>query len=144
MKAGKRVLSVFAWAGALAAAAGVTGAAGMILSAVAAHSVPDPRLHTAANLMLLNASAALAVTGLALAAPRRGGWFLAAAGSLLCGSLLFGGDLSLRVLLDTRLFPMAAPLGGTLLILGWLLAAIAAAIVFLPSQIGTASQIIDE
>ncbi|MCI0468183.1 MAG: DUF423 domain-containing protein [Beijerinckiaceae bacterium] len=127
-----------------AALAGLTGAGGMILSAVAAHSVPDPRLHTAATLMLLNGAAALAVSGLALAVPHRGKWFLAAAGVLLSGSILFGGDLSLRVLYDTRLFPMAAPLGGALLILGWLVAALAALTGIRPSQTGTDDQNIDE
>ncbi len=142
--AARKVKTMRRWARAEAALAGLTGAGGMILSAVAAHSVPDPRLATAANLMLLNAAAALALTGLALAVPHRGIWFLAAAGTLLSGSLLFGGDLSLRALIDTRLFPIAAPLGGTLLIVGWLLGALAAVIVFRPSQSSTRDQNIDE
>jgi uncharacterized membrane protein YgdD (TMEM256/DUF423 family) len=37
---------------------------------------------------------------------------------------LFSGDVAARVLLGERLFPMAAPLGGSLLILSWLIAGI--------------------
>ncbi|MGQ0445192.1 MAG: DUF423 domain-containing protein [Beijerinckiaceae bacterium] len=114
------------WACAAAAVAGLTGAGGIMLAAAAAHGVPDARLQTAANLLLLHAAAALAVCGVALAVPRRGIWFLGAAGLFLAGSLLFGGELSARVFTGTSLFPMAAPLGGTLLIFGWALVTLAA------------------
>jgi uncharacterized membrane protein YgdD (TMEM256/DUF423 family) len=128
------------WACAAAAVAGLTGAGGIILAAAAAHGVPDPRLQTAANFLLLHAAATLAVCGLALAVPRRGIWFLGAAGLLLSGSLLFGGDLSARALAGTRLFPMAAPLGGTLLIFGWAWVTLAALIVMRQSGDGKLDQ----
>ena len=128
------------WACAAAAVAGLTGAGGIILAAAAAHGVPDPRLQTAANLLLLHAAATLAVCGLALAVPRRGIWFLGAAGLLLSGSLLFGGDLSARALAGTRLFPMAAPLGGTLLIFGWAWVTLAALMVMRQSGDGKLDQ----
>ena len=108
------------WVRASATLAGLTGAGGLILAAADAHLVPDTRLHTAANLMLLHAVAAIALINLALAVPRRGIWFVSAAGMLLSGSVIFGCDLTLRALLATRPFPMAAPLGGSLLILGWI------------------------
>jgi uncharacterized membrane protein YgdD (TMEM256/DUF423 family) len=41
-------------------------------------------------------------------------------------SALFSGDIALRALVDHRLFPMAAPSGGTLLIGGWGLLVVAA------------------
>lgn len=110
---------------AAAALAGLTGAAGVILEAIAAHAYPDERLHTAAHFMLFHAVAALAVSGLA-AAVLRGSWFLIPAGLFLLGSVLFGGDLAARVLAGGRLFPMAAPLGGILLILGWVSVTLAA------------------
>jgi uncharacterized membrane protein YgdD (TMEM256/DUF423 family) len=44
---------------------------------------------------------------------------------LLGGSFLFCGDLSVRALSSARLFPMAAPAGGALMILGWVAASIA-------------------
>ncbi|MGH6869751.1 MAG: DUF423 domain-containing protein [Methylocella sp.] len=128
------------WAGATAAAAGLTGACGIILAAAAAHDVPDPRLQTAANFLILHAAATLAVCGLAVAVPQRGVWFLGAAGLFLSGSLLFGGDLSARALAGTRLFPMAAPLGGTLLFLGWVSVTLAALIVMRQSRDGKPDQ----
>jgi uncharacterized membrane protein YgdD (TMEM256/DUF423 family) len=132
------------WACAATATAGLTGAGGLFLAAAAAHGVPDPRLQTATNFMMLHAAATLAVWGLALAVPQRGIWFLGAAGLLLSGSLLLGGDLSARAVAGTRLFPMAAPLGGTLLIFGWALVTLAALIVMRQSRDGKPDQNIDE
>ena len=43
---------------------------------------------------------------------------------LLIGTLMFAGDLTLRHFAGHALFPMAAPIGGTLLIAGWLVLAI--------------------
>ena len=114
------------WACVAAALAGLNGAGGIILAAIAAHAVPDPRLHTATNFLLLHAAATLAVCAFSLAAPRRAAWFLAAAGLFISGSLLFAGDISARVLAGSRLFPGAAPLGGTVLLLGWVLISLAA------------------
>jgi uncharacterized membrane protein YgdD (TMEM256/DUF423 family) len=124
------------WACAAAALAGLNGAGGIILATIAAHVVPDPRLQTAANFLLLHAAATLGVCAFALAVPRRTAWFLAAAGLFLSGSLLFSGDLSARALAGSRLFPAAAPLGGILLILGWAIVTMAAVIGSRPSRDG--------
>jgi uncharacterized membrane protein YgdD (TMEM256/DUF423 family) len=126
LEQGSRILRK--WATVAVALAGLTGASGIILAAVAAHAVPDQRLETAANFLQLHAAATLAVCGLSFAMPRQGVWFLGAAGLFLCGSLLFGGDLTARVLAGTRLFSMAAPLGGTLLIIGWVFVILAAVV----------------
>ncbi|TIT62257.1 MAG: DUF423 domain-containing protein, partial [Mesorhizobium sp.] len=45
---------------------------------------------------------------------------------LLVGLVLFAGDLLARDFLGSRLFPTSAPIGGTLLIVGWLAIAISA------------------
>lgn len=93
--------------------AGLFGAAGVALSAVAAHA--GGNLGSAATMLLVHAPALLAV-GLT-AAPRLarfGGIVLAV------GVLLFAGDLAARHFLGTRLFPMAAPAGGITMIAGWL------------------------
>jgi uncharacterized membrane protein YgdD (TMEM256/DUF423 family) len=45
------------------------------------------------------------------------------------GSVLFAGDLTLRAFAGARLFPMAAPAGGIVLIGSWLGIAVAAAVV---------------
>jgi uncharacterized membrane protein YgdD (TMEM256/DUF423 family) len=53
---------------------------------------------------------------------------LVAVGGWLIGTLLFSGDVSLRAFAGHRLFPMAAPSGGTILILSWLALAVSAAV----------------
>ncbi|WP_137929856.1 DUF423 domain-containing protein [Mesorhizobium comanense] len=98
----------------LVLAGGLVGAAGVALSAVAAHR-GGAFTGTAASFLLMHAPVFL-VIGL-LASNR----FLRIAGFLLlAGLLLFAGDLLARDFLGSRLFPMSAPIGGTLLIAGWL------------------------
>ncbi|HEY8008238.1 MAG TPA: DUF423 domain-containing protein [Methylocella sp.] len=143
-RAGQKSGSKAKWTCAAAALAGLTGVSGLLLAAAAAHSVPDPRLQTAANFLLLHAAAALAVCGLAAAIPRGGVLFLGAAGLFLSGSLIFGADLSTRAFAGTRLFPMAAPLGGSLLIAGWISVTLAALTVFWQSGARTPGQNIDD
>lgn len=104
----------------LTAAGGLFGAAGVALSAVAAHA-GGANLDAAALFLLVHAPALLAI-GLA----GRGRLMALAGAILLCGAVLFCGDLVLRDLYGQRLFPMAAPTGGTLMIGGWLVAAVAA------------------
>ncbi|PSM17049.1 MULTISPECIES: DUF423 domain-containing protein [Nitratireductor] len=95
-------------------AAGLIGAAGVALSAVAAHA-GGGNVATAAQFLLFHAPALLT---LGLLSCER---LAHAAGLvLLAGVLLFAGDLLMRHFADTRLFAMAAPAGGTLMILGWL------------------------
>jgi uncharacterized membrane protein YgdD (TMEM256/DUF423 family) len=45
---------------------------------------------------------------------------------LVLGGFLFSGDIALRTFTGHRLFPMAAPTGGTILIVAWLGLAVAA------------------
>lgn len=132
------------WLSVAVALAGVAGGGGVILAAVAAHSVPDERLQIAAGFLLLHAAAAIAVCGLALALACRAAWFLCAAALFLSGGLLFGGDLSARALIGTRLFPMAAPLGGTALILGWVVVVLAALATLRSPHRGAERKKIDE
>lgn len=78
---------------------------------------------------MLHAVAALAVAALASVLPQRRGFFLAAAFLFLIGASLFCADLAAQSLLGSRLFPMAAPIGATLVILGWAWLAVAALVV---------------
>ena len=101
--------------------AGIAGAAGVAGAAAAEHGGRN-NLRLAALFLLLHAPALLAV-GLG----DRERKFAPAALMLTLGLAVFSGDLAARDLLGRALFPMAAPLGGGLLILGWLaLAALAA------------------
>ncbi|MDW6021366.1 DUF423 domain-containing protein [Mesorhizobium sp. BAC0120] len=101
-------------------AAGLCGAAGVGLSAAAAHG-GGAFTGTAASFLLAHAPAFL---GIGLVSGSR---MLRIAGFiLLIGVVLFSGDLIALDFLGTRLFPLAAPVGGTLLIAGWLLIAASA------------------
>ena len=101
-------------------AGGLVGAAGVALSAAAAH-LGGAFTSTAASFLLMHAPVFLAI-GL-IGANR---FLRIASVILLAGLLLFAGDLLARDFLESRLFPMSAPIGGTLLIAGWLGIAISA------------------
>jgi len=103
--------------------AGLTGAAGVALAAAGTHGAELAALATPAHFLIMHAAAALAAVAVALRASRPG-LFLTAALLMLAGVTLFSGDVSMRALLQERLFPMAAPVGGTTMIIGWLIAAI--------------------
>lgn len=98
-------------------AAGLAGAAGVALSAVAAHR-GGANLATAAAMLLAHAPALLAIGLHGSATSSRLTSFAAAA--IAAGLILFCGDLAAREFLGDRLLPMAAPTGGILLIAGWL------------------------
>lgn len=102
---------------------GLFGAAGVALSAVNAH-LGGVNVGTAASFLLAHAPALVAI---GLLGARRGDGLIRFGGlALLIGPLLFSGDLLMREFTGERLFPMAAPSGGTLTILGWIIVAIGA------------------
>jgi uncharacterized membrane protein YgdD (TMEM256/DUF423 family) len=108
------------------ALAGLMGAAGILLAAAGAHGKPGVGLDSAGYLLLSHAAAAIAVT---LAA--RSGLVLRPLGTVVTsgfvlGAALFAADVAARAYLDTRLFPFAAPAGGMILILSWLVLVAAA------------------
>jgi uncharacterized membrane protein YgdD (TMEM256/DUF423 family) len=107
-------------------AAGLMGAAGVILAAVAAHKAGGTLLPAASSMLLFHAPAALLAVLLADRQIIRPWLGLVAAGGFVVGATLFSTDLTVLQFLGHRLFPMAAPSGGTLMILSWFLLAIAA------------------
>ena len=114
----------------IVALAGLAGAAGVALGAVAAHRVDDPALVTASHMLVLHAVAAVAVAAHLRTVHQRpmrhyNVWTLAAL-LLLAGAILFAGDIAMRSFAGGRLFPMAAPTGGSTMIAGWLTLAVAA------------------
>lgn len=111
----------------LALFAGLLGAAGVTLAAIAAHRVQEPALATAAQMLMVHAAAVMALASVASQSAQPRAWIIAAT-LLLIGATLFAGDIASRAFLGDRLFPMAAPTGGSTMILGWLTAAVAAAL----------------
>ena len=100
---------------ALLAWAGLAGAAGVALAAVAAHRIESPALVSASTMLVLHAGAALALTGAGATLAR-----LVVAAIMLFAVSLFAGDIALHTFTEHHLFPMAAPTGGSLLIASWL------------------------
>ncbi len=109
------------WSALLLALSGIMGAAGVALSAYAAHADGGANLTTAATFLLIHAAA---VAGLGAGASTRRG-LLQAASLLVIGSVLFSGDIAMRAINGAPLWRMAAPTGGVMLIVGWLWLAIA-------------------
>ncbi|MER9106937.1 MULTISPECIES: DUF423 domain-containing protein [unclassified Mesorhizobium] len=98
----------------LVLAGGLCGAAGVALSAAAAH-LGGAFVGTAASFLLMHAPVFLVAGLLGANRTLRIGSLI-----LLVGLLLFCGDLLARDFIGSRLFPLSAPIGGTLLIAGWL------------------------
>ncbi len=102
------------------------GACGVALAAAAAHGAHREGLESAAYLLLFHAVAVLGAAGLADRGLLWRPVALVAMAGFAVGSVLFAGDIAMRAFANLRLFPMAAPAGGTLLILAWLVLAAAA------------------
>ena len=98
---------------------GLTGAAGVALSAYGAHA-GGGNVTTAAQFLLFHAPlfVALGLAGKSSRVRRAG------VGLLCLGLVLFCGDLLMRHFAGTRLFSMSAPSGGMAMIGGWLVIAI--------------------
>jgi uncharacterized membrane protein YgdD (TMEM256/DUF423 family) len=107
--------------------AGIMGADGVVLAAASAHQADASRLASASSMLLFHATAVLAVVALAERAVIHIRIGIAAAFGFVIAAALFAGDLTLRQYAGHSLFPMAAPTGGTLLIVSWLVLALAAA-----------------
>lgn len=103
---------------AFAGLGGLFGAAGIAAYAAAAHS-SSGHMATIAPILFIHAPTFLVLSSLAkLSRAAYSGGLM-----LILGLLFFIGDLVSRDVTGDRLFAFAAPLGGTLLILGWLVVA---------------------
>ena len=104
--------------------AGLAGAAGVGLAAAGAHGNDMAALTPPAYFLIMHATAAAAIIAVATRAEHPGAFLLAAL-VLLAGATLFSGDIAARTLWLVKLFPMAAPIGGSTMIIGWLLLSVA-------------------
>ena len=106
----------------LGALAGLMGAAGVALAAASTHTGGGENGQTAATFLVLHAAALLGVTACARAYADRAALAQAlvlAGGALGLATTLFAADLAQRAFAGVRLFPFAAPIGGSLMILAW-------------------------
>ena len=107
--------------------AAIMGADGVILAAASAHGADASRLVSASSMLLFHASAVLSAVALTERGVIHAHIGIVAAFGFVLAASLFAGDLTMRQYAGHGLFPMAAPTGGTLLILSWLAIAAAAA-----------------
>ncbi len=101
----------------LAFIASLMGAAGVALAAAAAHQNGGDLGRTAALFLLLHAAACLGIAAHAQLAPSRA---LVTAGFVMAaGAALFSADLAKSAFTGERFFPMAAPIGGSTMLMSW-------------------------
>ncbi len=106
--------------------AGLMGASGIVLAAAGAHMTPGAGLDGAAYMLLFHAAAVLGGAALLQQGVLWRPFALIVLAAWVVGALLFSGDIALRAFTGHRLFAMAAPSGGTILIAAWLALAAAA------------------
>lgn len=111
----------------IASIAALHGAAGVALAAAAAHAEGGALLSTASQMLMIHAAAGLALASLTRAGAPAPKWLAGASFALQAGVTLFSADLAARVFGWGRLFPFAAPIGGSVTILSWVALALWAA-----------------
>ncbi len=104
----------------------IFGCAGLMLAAAGAHARPGVGLDSAGYMLLFHASAVIAACAAIASGLIQRPTGITAAIVLLIGTALFSGDLALRAYTGHRLFPMAAPTGGMVMMAGWALLALGA------------------
>jgi uncharacterized membrane protein YgdD (TMEM256/DUF423 family) len=111
--------------------AGLMGAGGVILAALGAHAAPHAGLDSAAYLLLFHAVAILGGVPLTQHNMLWRPLMLVVLIGWVVGAALFAGDVAMRAFAGHRLFVTAAPAGGTILIVAWLVLAGAAVLALL-------------
>ncbi len=108
----------------LYALSGILGAFGVGAAAAAAHTGGSGNLQTASLFLMVHATALVGIASAAASGKMPLRLTLFSGAVLALGTMLFSGDLALRGLMQAKLFVMAAPIGGTLMITGWALLAV--------------------
>lgn len=110
----------------LLALGALAGLLGVAFSAMATHMTGSGTLEVSASFLLFHAAALVGVSALILGGHVGRKAALLAGYAIVAGLVLFSGDLASRALAGRAMFPNAAPTGGVLLMLGWLLLGVAA------------------
>jgi uncharacterized membrane protein YgdD (TMEM256/DUF423 family) len=105
--------------------AGLAGAAGVALAAAASHKYPSATLATAATMLTLHAAGAVALVALAFRTSRPCLW-QAVAALMLTGASIFSGEIAYHTIIGDATFQMLAPIGGTLMMVSWLVVTVLA------------------
>jgi uncharacterized membrane protein YgdD (TMEM256/DUF423 family) len=107
--------------------ASLMGLAGTVLLAMAAHG-GGSSLQTAGQFLLFHAPVIMGVTAIRRLDLMPMRWGANAITVLILGVVLFCGDIALRSFKGVSLFAYAAPIGGGLIMLGWVGLAVCALI----------------
>lgn len=99
---------------------------GVMAAAASAHVGGGDNLKTASQFLLFHAPLLAAAPAIVRSGAVHRHLTLLALMLVAFGVALFSGQLALRALKDASLFAMAAPTGGTLLMIGWLMLGVAA------------------
>jgi uncharacterized membrane protein YgdD (TMEM256/DUF423 family) len=110
----------------LAGVAALMGAGGVALAAAGVHANGGELAERGALFLLLHAAAALAIAAHARIATASARALLVVGFVMEAGAVLFSAELAMHALTGERIFPFAAPIGGTTMMLSW----VALAIVF--------------
>jgi uncharacterized membrane protein YgdD (TMEM256/DUF423 family) len=110
----------------LAGVAALMGAAGVALAAAGVHASGGELAQRGALFLLLHAVAALAIAAHARIGTGSARALLIVGFVMEAGAILFSAELATHVFAGERIFPFAAPIGGTTMLLAW----IALAVVF--------------
>ncbi len=100
--------------------AALLGASGVALAAEVAHAGGGDLGKTASLFLVLHGCALLATAALATSASALTRPLLLCGAALGLGVAIFSADLAARAFFDIRLFPLAAPVGGALMIASWI------------------------
>ena len=110
----------------LAGIAALMGVAGVALAAAGVHESGGELAERGALFLLLHAAAALAIAAHARVAIASARALVVVGFVMEAGAVLFSAELAMRAFTGERIFPFAAPIGGTTMMLSW----VALALVF--------------
>jgi uncharacterized membrane protein YgdD (TMEM256/DUF423 family) len=109
----------------LAGVAALMGAAGVALAAAGVHASGGELAERGALFLLLHAAAALAIAAHARVATASGRALVTIGFVMEAGATLFSAELAARAFTGDRIFPFAAPIGGSTMMLSWVALAVA-------------------
>jgi uncharacterized membrane protein YgdD (TMEM256/DUF423 family) len=108
----------------LAGVAALMGGAGVGLAAAGVHASGGELAERGALLLLIHAVAGLAIAAHARVAAAESRPLVVVGFVMEAGAALFSAELAVRAFTGDRLFPYAAPIGGSTMMLSWLALAI--------------------
>ncbi|MGH6798363.1 MAG: DUF423 domain-containing protein [Roseiarcus sp.] len=103
----------------LAGVAALMGAAGVALAAAGVHANGGELALRGAQFLILHACAALAIAAHARIATASARALVVVGFAMEAGAALFSAELAVHAFTGERIFPFAAPIGGTTMLIAW-------------------------